>query len=65
MLRQRHDGWTAPPIAVLPPLIEHDRVIERVGAMDSGLVLGVEENELEPLAIDFTQQLHLLVLGRK
>jgi S-DNA-T family DNA segregation ATPase FtsK/SpoIIIE len=63
MLQRRHAEWTAPPIAVLPTQIEHDRVIERVGAIDTGLVVGIEENELEPLAIDFTHQLHLLVLG--
>jgi S-DNA-T family DNA segregation ATPase FtsK/SpoIIIE len=63
MLRQRHAGWTAPPIALLPAQIEHDRVIERVGAIETGLIVGIEENELEPLAIDFTHQLHLLVLG--
>ncbi|WP_428342189.1 type VII secretion protein EccCa [Mycobacterium sp.] len=63
MLRQRHDGWTAPPIAVLPLQIEHNQVIERVGTTDTGLIVGIDENELEPLAIDFTYQLHLLVLG--
>jgi S-DNA-T family DNA segregation ATPase FtsK/SpoIIIE len=65
MLRRRHDGWTAPPIAVLPPLIEHDGVIERTGAVGTGLVIGVEEDELEPFAIDFAQQFHLLVLGER
>ncbi len=63
MLRRRHARWTAPPIAVLPARIDHDRVIEQVGAIDTGLIVGIEENELEPLAIDFTHQLHLLILG--
>ncbi len=63
MLRQRHPRWTAPPIAVLPPRIDHDRVIGQVGALDAGPIIGIEESELEPLAIDFTHQLHLLVLG--
>ena len=63
MLRQRHVRWTAPPIALLPRQIEHDRVIEQVGAIDTGFIIGIEEDELEPLAIDFTHQLHLLVLG--
>ena len=63
MLRQRHARWTAPPIAVLPLQIEHDRVIEHVGAIDTGFIIGIEEDELEPLAIDFTHQRHLLVLG--
>jgi DNA segregation ATPase FtsK/SpoIIIE, S-DNA-T family len=63
MLRQRHAGWAALPIALLPKQIEHDRVIEQVGAIATRLIVGIEENELEPLAIDFTHQLHLLILG--
>ncbi len=63
MLRRRHAGLTAPPIAVLPKRIEYDRVIEQVDAIDSGLIVGIEETELEPLAVDFAHQPHLLVLG--
>jgi S-DNA-T family DNA segregation ATPase FtsK/SpoIIIE len=63
MLRSRHDGYTAPPIAVLPPHIDHDSVIERAGANGAGLIIGIDEDELRPLAIDLTHQLHLLVLG--
>jgi len=63
MLRRRHDGWTAPPIALLPPQIEHDSVRERTGTIGPGLIVGIEEDELEPVAVDFTHQLHLLVLG--
>ena len=63
MLRQRHARWSVPPIALLPKQIEHDRVIEQIGAIDTGLIVGIEENELKPLAIDFTHQLHLLILG--
>ena len=63
MLRQRHVRSTAPPIALLPRQIEHDRVVEQVGAIDTGFIVGLEEDELEPLAIDFTYQRHLLVLG--
>jgi S-DNA-T family DNA segregation ATPase FtsK/SpoIIIE len=63
MLRRRHDGWTAPPIAVLPLQVEHSSVTDRAGATGTGLIVGVEENELEPLAVDFTREVHLLVLG--
>jgi S-DNA-T family DNA segregation ATPase FtsK/SpoIIIE len=63
MLRRRHARWSAAPIALLPKQIEHDRVIEQIGAIDTGLIVGIEENELAPLAIDFTHQLHLLILG--
>jgi len=63
MLRRRHDGWTAPPVAVLPRQIGHDSVIERAGAIGAGFIVGIEENELESLAIDLARQLHLLVIG--
>jgi S-DNA-T family DNA segregation ATPase FtsK/SpoIIIE len=63
MLRSRHGGWTAPPIAVLPPHIEYDSVIEQAGAIGAEPFIGIEEDELQSLAIDLTHQLHLLVLG--
>jgi S-DNA-T family DNA segregation ATPase FtsK/SpoIIIE len=63
MLRRRHDEWAAPPIPVLPAHIDLERILDQASGFDTGLVVGVEETELEPLAIDFTQQLHLLILG--
>ncbi len=59
----RRDGWVAPPIPVLPDQIDHHRVVERAGGSATGLLIGVEEDELAPLTIDFAQHLHLLVLG--
>ena len=40
-----------------------DRLRQSGSASDGSILLGVEENELQPLAIDFTQQLHLLIIG--
>ena len=54
-------GWSAPPIPLLPRRIEQSDIVAQ--ACGSELVVGVEEAELGPVAIDFTQQLHLLVLG--
>jgi S-DNA-T family DNA segregation ATPase FtsK/SpoIIIE len=48
---------------VLPAHIDLERIVEKAGVGDTGPIVGVEETELEPLAIDFTQQLHLLILG--
>ncbi|UMB68589.1 type VII secretion protein EccCb [Mycobacterium paraterrae] len=56
-------GWTAPPVPVLPARIDLDLVIGQAGALNAGPIVGVEETELEPLTIDFTRQLHLLILG--
>jgi ESX secretion system protein EccC len=60
LLRCRHDGWNASPIALLPHRIDYDSL---VGNVDVGVLLGLEETELRPVAIDFTQQLHLLIIG--
>jgi S-DNA-T family DNA segregation ATPase FtsK/SpoIIIE len=64
MLRRRHRGCTAPPIPLLPAHIDHHRVVEQAGdGSGTGVLIGLEENELRPLAIDFAQQPHLLILG--
>ena len=64
MLRRRHSGWTAPPIPLLPAHVEHQSVVERaVDGLGADLLIGLEESELSPLAIDFAQQPHLLILG--
>jgi S-DNA-T family DNA segregation ATPase FtsK/SpoIIIE len=60
MLRRRHGGWRAPSIALLPRQIDYTSLAGRV---EGGIVLGVEETELRLVAIDFTQQLHLLIVG--
>jgi S-DNA-T family DNA segregation ATPase FtsK/SpoIIIE len=63
MLQRRHGGWTAPPVPVLPLQIAHTAVVGSAGVPHAGVVLGVEETEIRPLAIDFMQHPHLLVLG--
>lgn len=59
----RRDGWVAPPIPLLPAQIDHHRVLERAGGSATGILIGVEEDELDAVTIDFARQLHLLVLG--
>jgi DNA segregation ATPase FtsK/SpoIIIE, S-DNA-T family len=63
MLRCRHGGWTTPAIPVLPAQVDYHSVVERADALDADLLIGVEETELRPFAIDFTYQRHLLILG--
>ncbi len=64
MLRRRHGGSTAPPIALLPERVDHRSVVERApDGRGADILIGLEESELRPLAIDFAQQLHLLILG--
>jgi DNA segregation ATPase FtsK/SpoIIIE, S-DNA-T family len=64
MLRRRHGEWSAPPIPLLPAHVDHHSVVERgVDGLGTCVLIGLEEDELRPMAIDFTQQLHLLILG--
>ncbi|MGA8547833.1 MAG: type VII secretion protein EccCb, partial [Mycobacterium sp.] len=63
-LRRRHGGCTAPPIPLLPGHVEYQSVVARaVSGSNTDVLIGLEENELRPVAIDFTQQPHLLILG--
>ncbi len=64
MLRRRHSGSSAPPIPLLPTLVDHHSIVERaVEGREADIFIGLEDGELRPLAIDFAQQLHLLILG--
>jgi S-DNA-T family DNA segregation ATPase FtsK/SpoIIIE len=64
MLRRRHSGWTAPPIPLLPAHVEYQSVVElAVDGLGAEILIGLEESELRPLAIDFARQPHLLILG--
>jgi len=63
-LRDPDTDFTAPPIALLPAHVDHHSVVERAGdRRDADILIGLEENELLPIAIDFAQQQHLLILG--
>ena len=64
MLGRRHTGWTAPPILLLPAHIDHKSVVERANdTLAAKVLIGVEENELRTVAVDFAQQPHLLIVG--
>ncbi len=59
------DGTSvAPPIPLLPTRVGHDDVVRRAGsAFGAGILLGIEEHGLQPLAVDFELDVHLLVIG--
>jgi DNA segregation ATPase FtsK/SpoIIIE, S-DNA-T family len=63
ILRRRHGEWSAPRIPLLPARVDHHSVVQRADGLDVGPLIGLEESELRPLAIDFAQELHLLILG--
>jgi S-DNA-T family DNA segregation ATPase FtsK/SpoIIIE len=63
-LRRRHGDCSAPPVRLLPSHIEYrDIVHEAADASGTGVLLGVGERELRPIAVNFDRQAHLLILG--
>ena len=64
-LSHRWDGRSAPPIELLPNRVDHQAVVAKeVGQRPtSEIMIGVSERELQPVAVDFAEQPHLLVLG--
>jgi S-DNA-T family DNA segregation ATPase FtsK/SpoIIIE len=64
MLRHRHPGSAAPPIALLPTHVDYHNLVEQASDRSgSGVLIGLDESQLLPVAIDFTRQEHLLILG--
>ncbi len=63
-LRGGHGELSAPPIPLLPQLVDYDAVVQRAGDEPvAGILLGVEERRLRLVAVDFEHRSHLLVLG--
>ena len=56
-------SWAAPPIRILPDTVEHDALVRRADADAAGIILGLGEDELTPVAVDFTQHTHLMIFG--
>ena len=60
MLTTRHVGRRAPAVRLLPSVVAH----ADVAALSPGrIALGLGEDELRPVAVDFTTHPHLLILG--
>lgn len=58
-LMARFGGSRAPAIRVLPTRVDH----RTLAAPQRGLLLGIDETRLAPVAVDFGAQPHLLILG--
>ncbi len=65
-LRTRFSGRVAPPIEVLPERVEYDAVLARWRGLrpTTQILVGVGETELEPIALDFAAESHLIILGQ-
>lgn len=56
----------APPIPLLPELIERHSVVEAAGAvLGDRILLGLDERRMQPVTCEFDRVAHLLVLGDK
>ncbi len=53
----------APPIRTLPDTVEHDALVRRADADAAGVILGLGEDELTPVAVDFARHAHLMIFG--
>jgi S-DNA-T family DNA segregation ATPase FtsK/SpoIIIE len=64
MLRRRHPACAAPPIPLLPTHVDYRTLAEQaVDTLSAGILIGLEENQLRPVTVDFARQGHLLILG--
>jgi len=62
-VRATWPGLTAPPLRLLPTTVGLDAVRRQAGADAPGLLLGLDEARLEPVALDPDAEPHLLVFG--
>ena len=59
-----HSDSAAPPIPLLPTHVDHHTVVGAAGAASrAGVLLGLEERRLQPVAVDFVRHPHLLIIG--
>ncbi|MGB0875839.1 MAG: type VII secretion protein EccCa [Mycobacterium sp.] len=63
-LARREQGCAAPPVELLPDRVEHRVVIAKPAPRrPDDVLLGLGERTLTPVALDFAEHSHLLVLG--
>ena len=64
-LQKQWSGHCAPPVELLPTRVRHRDLVARADEprCATEILIGVGESELAPIALDFTEQPHLLVLG--
>jgi S-DNA-T family DNA segregation ATPase FtsK/SpoIIIE len=63
-LRTRYRDITAPPVHLLPATVDLEAVIAITGAATATRIpIGVGDDDLQPLAVEFDRQPHLIVLG--
>jgi S-DNA-T family DNA segregation ATPase FtsK/SpoIIIE len=61
-LNQRWEGREAPPVELLPSQLQHSDLVRR-STDRASVLIGLRERDLMPVAVDFAEQQHLVVLG--
>ena len=59
-------AWTgakAPPVRLLPTLVRHDDLPESDATGGGGITIGLAQNDLGPVVVDFAADPHFLVFG--
>ncbi|MBY0442981.1 MAG: type VII secretion protein EccCb, partial [Mycobacteriaceae bacterium] len=60
----RYPNLVAPPIRLLPTRVDQHSIVARAsGDLAARVLLGLEERELAPVAVDFDNHGHLLIFG--
>ncbi|BBZ79710.1 putative FtsK/SpoIIIE family protein [Mycolicibacterium anyangense] len=54
--------WRAPPVRLLPALVDYTAVLDQAGHRP-GVLLGIGESDVAPAVLDLTRDGHLLILG--
>ncbi len=64
-LRTRYSGRMAPPVKLLPSRVDRDTLVDRLGdpRVATRILLGIGESELQPVAVDFADEAHLIIVG--
>lgn len=60
-LRDLHGTNCAPPVRLLPDCVDRNELIANSSRPE--ITIGIDERELRPVAMDFSRQPHLLILG--
>jgi DNA segregation ATPase FtsK/SpoIIIE, S-DNA-T family len=60
LLAGRHPGCSAPPVRLLPLRVSHEEV---TAGSPGDVVIGLAEDDLRPVIVDFHSHPHLLILG--
>jgi S-DNA-T family DNA segregation ATPase FtsK/SpoIIIE len=61
MIRARDGECAAPPVRLLPDRVDHAALVRR--RTDAQLIVGLDEDELGPVTVDFDEHQHVLLLG--